>query len=306
MITDSVADTLDIRKLCKVSVGRSVFKLTLYFSLLIGLAFAIYQAHSWYTIILLEGALGLVMAHGLELQHEALHHNMFRNGALNRFFGVLVGAPMMVSYTHYQLQHLHHHKYVGTKEDAELFNYNESDLNSVPRFLTRAWNSRRIPTFLSTYFKMLRHRYPTVATKPYHEKCLFQEYTLILLWFIAAVVGTFVFRTTLFLLIWLVPFMVFGELFHYFIELPEHLGCDKHDPEIPNNTRSIRTNPVIAYLVNGNNYHMEHHLYPKVAMHNLRRVHDHIFTRTETKTPTTYYRFFSGLLRSKIAKPDEI
>ncbi|MEC5293519.1 hypothetical protein VSX64_23335 [Aurantimonas sp. C2-6-R+9] len=41
--------------------------------------------------------LGLIFAHGLELQHEALHGILLRGETANRLAGSLLGAPMLAS-----------------------------------------------------------------------------------------------------------------------------------------------------------------------------------------------------------------
>ena len=55
--------------------------------------------------------LGLMYAHMIELQHQCLHDTAFRRGSgWNRAIGVLLGLPMLVSYSHYRAVHLHHHR----------------------------------------------------------------------------------------------------------------------------------------------------------------------------------------------------
>jgi fatty acid desaturase len=39
-------------------------------------------------------------------------------------------------------------------------------------------------------------------------------------------------------------------------------------------TRTILTRPLIAYFMCNENYHLEHHLYPRVPWYNLPRLHD--------------------------------
>src|SRR5947199_6090306 len=49
--------------------------------------------------------LGLVYAHAVELQHQALHNTAFPSKRWNRFVGYFLGLPMLVSFSDYQYSH---------------------------------------------------------------------------------------------------------------------------------------------------------------------------------------------------------
>ncbi|HEX2039464.1 MAG TPA: fatty acid desaturase, partial [Acidimicrobiales bacterium] len=57
--------------------------------------------------------LGVMFAHALELQHQCLHGTGLATARANRWAGRLLGAPMLVSYSHYRARHLRHHRYLG-------------------------------------------------------------------------------------------------------------------------------------------------------------------------------------------------
>src|SRR6476620_4485376 len=59
------------------SASRSLMKAGVYGVCALTLIVAILMLKSWWAILLCQALLGLVYAHGLELTHEALHHNMF-------------------------------------------------------------------------------------------------------------------------------------------------------------------------------------------------------------------------------------
>lgn len=64
---------------------------------------------------------GVMYAHAVELQHQCLHYTAFKKPHLNKFFGIILGAPMFVSFSEYRKIHLKHHKNLGTQEDEEFF-----------------------------------------------------------------------------------------------------------------------------------------------------------------------------------------
>ena len=151
-----------IQSLSRPDSLSSALRTTVFFGAVLGLGYAAATTSSWLVLIGAQVGLGLVFAHGLELQHECLHHAMFRSPKLCRAVGFLFGLPMIVAYTHYRTMHYHHHKYLGTPQDAELFDYDADSLGSWPRFLKRAFNLARIPTFFVTLFGMLRGRFHPV------------------------------------------------------------------------------------------------------------------------------------------------
>jgi fatty acid desaturase len=261
-------------ELIKVDMARAVLKVTVYFGVSAALVALIVTQQSMLVTVLAQMALGLLWAHGLELQHECLHQAMFPSRTANRLLGFLFGAPMLVSYSHYHYQHLHHHKHVGTSEDAEIFNYERSSLNNPIAFFIRAWNLSRIPAFLLTLLGFLQGSYPPVFSAPHKRREVLVEYLALALLLGGGLYAILSGAAPILVKVWLIPWLAFGEFFHFMIELPEHLGCDKSKKDVFINTRSYKTNPVIAYLVNGNNYHVEHHLFPRVAIHKLAQVHE--------------------------------
>ncbi|MFG2792780.1 fatty acid desaturase [Streptomyces sp. NPDC048419] len=67
--------------------------------------------------------LGAAYTHAVELQHQCLHHSAFRNARWHRIVGVPLGTPMFVSYSHYRVRHLQHHRYLGTPQDTAFFGF---------------------------------------------------------------------------------------------------------------------------------------------------------------------------------------
>jgi fatty acid desaturase len=268
-------------ELIKVDVARSVIKVTAYLGLFVGMVALIVSSQSVLVTVLAQMVLGLLWAHGLELQHECLHQALFPSRTVNRLLGFVFGAPMLVSYSHYHYQHLHHHKHIGTSEDAEIFNYERSSLSNPLAFVIRAWNLSRVPAFLTTLLGFLQGSYPAVFSSPHKRREVLVEYLALALLLGGGLYAVLSGAAPVLVKVWLIPWLAFGEFFHFMFELPEHLGCDKSKKDIFTNTRSYKTNPLMAYLVNGNNYHVEHHLFPRVAIHKLAAVHELIKPRIQ-------------------------
>ena len=66
-----------------------------------------------------------------------------------------------------------------------------------------------------TLFEMWRGHYPEVFTTDTRRRDVLIEYSLIGGVFIAAVLVTVLGITNIFLLLWFIPWLVFGEVFHF-------------------------------------------------------------------------------------------
>ena len=212
--------------------------------------------------------LGIFYAHGLELQHEALHGNLVESRLANRLIGFVVGAPMLVPFAHYRAYHLHHHRCVGTARDAELFDYTARSLANPVSLVVRAWNLIKIPAFLCTFLGILQGDYPAKVRAADRPGLVIECSLLAAMLAAAILLGG---ETAL--MLWLLPWLAVAEPVHFLVELPEHIGCDRRAPSILRNTRSYPANRVWAYLANYNNFHIEHHLYPTLPAHRLGRLH---------------------------------
>ncbi len=263
-----------IARFSAINSSGSVLKLAVYGSALAGAWTALLLARHWSVVVVATFILGIVYAHGLELQHQCLHHRLLPGRRWSRLVGFLLGAPMLVSYTHYRTMHLHHHRFLGTPLDAEIFDYDENSLANWPRFVARAWNVARIPTFFKTLNEILRGRFPPQFTRSAVKRELVAEYLVLLLSLAGAVVASRLLWTPNLAIGWFCAWLLVGEPAHFLIELPEHIGCNKLEREIFENTRTLKASPLIQYITNRNNFHVEHHLYPGVAPRNLHLVHE--------------------------------
>jgi fatty acid desaturase len=125
---------MDLTELSKVRIAPFLFRLTLYLALVAGLMAVVVSTRGALPWLALIG-LGLMYAHGVELQHQALHNTAFPSKPWNRFVGFFLGLPLLVSYSDYQYSHLRHHRLLGTGDDRELFNYGYDRLTSLKPLL---------------------------------------------------------------------------------------------------------------------------------------------------------------------------
>lgn len=247
--------------------------------------------------------LGAMFAHGVELQHQVLHGQGFRNRKLNEFVGIILGLPMLVSYADYQYSHLHHHRYLGTPENREYFDYGdqygELSLKSISSLFTRLFMLAHYPIFFKNIFIKLFFKNKDV---PIHvSKKIKRDYIIMLIMIIILSGVSLFFKNGLILHIWLYPLLFIAAPIHALIEMPEHFRCDTNSTDPFRNTRTIKSNSLMNWFTNGNNYHVEHHLMPGLPIDRLHDLHEKIKNKNEFQE-VTYKDFYLGLFKNMTKK----
>lgn len=105
------------------------------------------------------------------------------------------------------------------------------------------------------------------------------------------------FQSLLFIKLWLIPLIISAEAAHFAMELPEHFKCNKETRDVMQNTRTIKGCWFSQRLTNFNNFHIEHHWFPKLPLKHLPTIH-HMVSRFSQNVVCSYWDFFSDLIRS--------
>lgn len=286
-------DDMDLGEYSKIKVWPFLSRVLLYAALAAGCIAAILLTRGVVSFLFMA-LLGLLYAHAVELQHQALHNTGFPNKVWNRATGFLLGLPMLVSFSDYQHSHLRHHRLLGTSDDREFFNYGYDRLTSLKpllRHLLMAGHYRDVTRFIGG--SLLGRLKPDMKRETAVK--IRTEYQLMALAIAAAVALSIAFRTTLFVEVWLVP-LLFAIPAHALIELPEHWSRDHGSLDVRNNTRTIGASLLAYWYTNGNNYHIEHHWLPSVPNDRLPHLHRRIQGEIEIDSyPSFYKRFFLEL-----------
>lgn len=248
--------------------------------------------------------LGLMYAHVAELQHETLHGLGFRNRRLNEAAGVVLGIPMLVSFSAYQASHLRHHRYLGTERNTEFFDYGLQygeagvPLRRAKALAVRFLMPHHYRQFATSVRRALRRQDIPGETAAVSRRI--RRDHLIIAGALAAAAALAVLGQPLVLVAWLVPLAVVTCPVHALIELPEHYWCrtDERDPFV--NTRTVRTHPAVRWFVNANNLHVEHHLMPRLPFRCLPALHDQVAGHI-----THLGRSYPSVLRSLLGRPPE-
>jgi fatty acid desaturase len=289
-------DRMAVGELSRVRVRPFLGRLLLYLGLATGLVLAVTVTEGVLSLAAMV-LLGLTYAHGVELQHQALHNTAFPSKRWNRFVGFFLGLPMLVSFSDYQYSHLRHHRLLGTADDREFFNYGYDRLTSLRPLMAHLLMLRHYRDVSGFIVRSLLGR-----TKPgvRRENALRirTEYQWMGFFLAAAVAVSIAFQTTILLYLWFIP-LLFAIPAHALIELPEHWARDHGTLDVATNTRTIRAGRFGFWYTNGNNYHIEHHWLPAVPNDRFPELHQAIADQIETETyPAFYKRFFRELYRN--------
>ena len=269
----------------------------------LGIDFALSVKLTWYSLLI--GGVGFILcglmyAHLIELQHECLHHHAFKSPFLNRLLGVTAGAFMLSSHSHYRYDHLRHHAYLGTDRNMEHFNYRFNNLNSIPGFLTAFFDLNRYKKVGSILVCALNGSKIEGVSKNLAQVHIKQEYIIYAALVILSIALSLYFNTWLIALAWWLPTLIIAEGAHFMIEMPEHYGLNTQTaPDVLENTRTIKTNWLAAWFVNGNHTHAAHHFHHGVPMCNLKFVHELIKPQLQI-VETSYTQFFRDVISGRI------
>jgi fatty acid desaturase len=243
------------------------------FALLLGTGYAAILSRHLLGSVVGTLVVGAMYAHGVELTHQFLHGTGFRNRAANRMFGFLCALPMFVSHSHYRALHLAHHRNLGTPANFEFFNYGDVKGKPLLVVLARSFSPARYVGVGRNLLRALTGKPAPGATTPAERRAIQIEYLAMLATLVAAIVFTIATRSDLAIRLWVIPVLLVSEPVHFWVELPEHFGCDLTTRNVLHNTRTIRGSWLSFWFTNGNNFHVEHHLYPRVAIDQLPHVH---------------------------------
>lgn len=230
--------------------------------------------------------LGLVFAHALELQHETLHGVAFRGRLANEIAGICLGVPMLVSFADYQASHLRHHRDLGTDRNREFFDYGDQygdqgrgDISRLASIAVRFLMLRHYRQFAARLWLAITGR-PVPGESSARSRRIRRDHRVILVTLMLAVGLSVASHRPLILTAWLLPLVLVACPVHALIELPEHYGCHTDTTDIFRNTRTVRTHPLVVWFVNTNNYHVEHHLKPRLPFSELSSLHGEVSSRS--------------------------
>ncbi|MEV0232183.1 fatty acid desaturase [Nonomuraea sp. NPDC050786] len=247
--------------------------------------------------------LGAVYTHMVELQHQCLHHSAFVRPAPHRMVGVVLGLPLLISYSHYRVRHLQHHKYLGTAKDTEFFGFDTRKPLTYGSLARGMFDYRRLVRVVFASWQSWRGNWRFEngqISERLHRDSVF-EYRLIGVAVVSASVASALGLGELVLRLWLLPLLLVAIPLHFIVELPEHVMCDE-SRDVLRNTRSITGSRLSRWFTNGNNLHIEHHAAMGVPLQQLPDRHPYV-QRTARHVERSYWTFYRRVIREVVHQP---
>lgn len=227
------------------------------------------------------------------LMHEGMHGILFPNRAWNWAVSVFLGATFLMSFSSYRVLHIRHHRYLGDPRDPD-------DYHNYSRSRGMVWFLH----FVRLTFGPLLYVFliPILALKygtPAQRKHICIEYTILFAIY-SALLRAVPARALFF--VWFVPLLLMG-VFTAIRGFTQHGITDAADPYLA--SRTMLPNPVIAFFLLNENYHLEHHLFPEMPSYHLARLHQLIWPKLPRAVAGHSYLAFLGSFLKATPRMDE-
>ena len=205
--------------------------------------------------------------------HEAVHANISsRHRGLqwvDTVAGLIACVPLLLHYHQHRRQHMAHHAH--TNEDCD------PDIYARGNFL--GWVFLRLPVALLGYFNPVQQyrdcqRFNCTRIEYVYTAISFLFYATLLIGLVASGYGWDL------LLLWFIPWWI-GQtvMLTFFTWTPHH---DHHETGRYRNTR-VSLFPLANVLLQGQSYHLIHHMMPAIPYYRYRAVFDELRPILESK-----------------------
>jgi fatty acid desaturase len=223
--------------------------------------------------------------HGIgNFMHEGIHGNLFRKRVFDRWFGFLAGVPVLFPITAYGVNHLRHHKYACTERDPDEM----KNLTKRKGLLTAFFYVWFLigSVIYSVYVPLQVHK---TGSRKERISMVFER--VIILLFVAGLLSAaywFAFWDVV-VHSWFIPLVVTNFLGNTRGWAEHQLTTADHPIK---QTRTVRSNRVFSFFNIHLNYHLEHHLFPRVPWYNLPQLHRLLLPEYEKVGVSIYNSYF--------------
>lgn len=260
-----------------------------------GLGAAVLAAPAWAWVPLWL-VMGFVINGLVQLAHETWHGNLLPRRWQNTVAGTLLGLVVGIAHGPLRHDHLAHHRYNRTERDPDAYNVGRPSF--WPTVLHYAIALLGLPLSV-IYFNVL---YPL----QYYAWPALRRHALVLLGYVALhvvvwwwLVGAGLVHAAL--LVWVMP-VLFTSPFNGLKSLADHYANDWRGCRYRTAT-TVRTLGWVTYAWNGLNYHLDHHLFPRVPGYNLPALHAQIRPALEARGAPLYDGYVKVMLAALRAGP---
>ena len=278
-------DNKILKDLSKRSDVKGIIDISIYFlALLLSGYLCIISWGSWWCIpaLLLYG--NIFYCKAISVQHETNHETYFKSRWLNKFFYGITSFLGAFEPVRWKWSHFHHHTYtIFTHEEVYDYENNTPKPTEPIRFLLNfiplgpIINIHKIRHF--THIEIIKHSFGLISnvvknTAPENEikKIILMSRIYVALWLIIIALSFYINSWLPVIMIILPPF--YGNSILALCTMTQHAGLADNVKDHRKSTRTVILNPFFSFLYSNMEYHIEHHIFPKIACHNLKKLHE--------------------------------
>ena len=222
----------------------------------------------------------------ISIQHETNHETYFKSRWLNKTFYHITSLLGGFEAVRWKWSHFHHHSYtIFTNKENYDYENNCPRPTEPIRFLINflpfgpLLNIQKIRHF--THFEIIKHSFGVVSpvvrmTVPNTEinKVINSSRLYVIFWTFIVILSIYFHSWLPVLMVILPPF--YGNSILMLMALTQHAGLANNSSDHRLSTRTVILNPFFSFLYSKMEYHIEHHIFPKVPCHNLKKLHKHL------------------------------
>ena len=219
----------------------------------------------------------------ISIQHETNHETYFKTRALNKFFYHITSLLGGFEAVRWKWSHFHHHTYtIFTHEEVYDYENNSPKPTEPIRFLLNFLplgpliNIQKIRHF--THFEIIKHSFGIITpvvniTVPEKEiKNIINSSRLYVGFWLIIIASSILFKTWLPIIMLILP-PFYGNTILMICGMTQHAGLADNVKDHRKSTRTVILNPFFSFLYSNMEYHIEHHIFPKIPCHNLKAFH---------------------------------
>ena len=220
----------------------------------------------------------------ISIQHETNHETYFKTRALNKFFYHITSLLGGFEAVRWKWSHFHHHTYtIFTHEEVYDYENNSPKPTEPIRFLLNFLplgpiiNIQKIRHF--THFEIIKHSFGIITpvvniTVPEKEiKKIINSSRLYFGFWLIIILSSILFKTWLPIIMLILP-PFYGNTILMICGMTQHAGLADNVKDHRKSTRTVIMNPFFSFLYSNMEYHIEHHIFPKIPCHNLKAFHN--------------------------------
>ncbi len=219
----------------------------------------------------------------ISIQHETNHETYFKTRVLNKFFYHITSLLGGFEAVRWKWSHFHHHTYtIFTHEEVYDYENNSPKPTEPIRFLLNFLplgpliNIQKIRHF--THFEIIKHSFGIITavvniTVPEKEiKKIINSSRLYVVFWLIIIASSILFKTWLPIIMLILP-PFYGNTILMICGMTQHAGLADNVKDHRKSTRTVIMNPFFSFLYSNMEYHIEHHIFPKIPCHNLKAFH---------------------------------